>query len=103
MHGNITLSIMLGIGLAGANVAISIAYMKKAMRAPAAQFVGAIFKGMGLRMVGLLGTLIFVFLLIEVHAISFAVSFLAVAMVGLAVEVRILLRSDRAKGEAGID
>ena len=98
MEGNIALSIVLGIGLAGANVAISIAYMKNAMRAPAARFVGAIFKGMGLRMVGLLGTLILVFLLIPVHAVSFAVSFLAVAIVGLAVEVRILLRSNRANG-----
>ena len=97
MQSNIVLSIALGIGLAGANVVLSIAYMKKAMHVPSAQFVGAIFKGMGLRMVGLLGTLILAFLLIPVHAISFAVSFLVVALIGLAVEVRILLRSKRAE------
>lgn len=95
MQGNIALSIVLGIGLAGANVALSIAYMKKAMHAPSARFVGAIFKGMGLRMVGLLGTLILVFLLIPVHAIAFAVSFLLVAVLGLVVEVRILVRSNQ--------
>jgi hypothetical protein len=96
MQSNIVLSIVLGIGLAGANVALSVAYMKKAMHAPSARFVGAVFKGMGLRMVGMLGTLILVFLTIPVHALSFAVSFLIVAVVGLVVEVRILMRAAQA-------
>lgn len=95
MHGDVLLSIALGIGLAGANIALSFFYMKKAMREPSARFVGAIFKSMGLRMAGLLGTLILVFLLIPVHAIAFAVSFLAVALIGLVAEVRLLLRPRR--------
>ena len=96
MQGNVALSILLGIGLAGVNVALSLAYMKKAVRPPSAQFVAAVFKGMGLRMVGLLGTLILVFLLLPVHAVAFAASFLAVAVIGLVVEVRILMCANEA-------
>jgi len=95
MQGNFVLGIALGIGLAGANFAISIVYMKKAMRAPSAQFIGAVFKGMGLRMVGLLGTLILVFLLVPVHALAFSVSFLSAVAIGLVVEVLILLKANR--------
>ena len=95
MQGNIAFSIVLGLGLAGANIALSFAYMKKAMRAPSAQFVGALFKSMGLRMFGLLSTLILVFLLVPVHALAFAAAFLVVALVGLAVEVRMLVRASR--------
>lgn len=101
MQGNLMLSIALGIGLAGANIVLSIAYAKKAMRAPSARFVGTIFKGMGLRMVGVLGALILVFLFIPIHAISFAVSFLAVALIGLVVEVRMLSRLTRTAGKGG--
>ena len=101
MQGNIALSIVLGIGLAGANIALSTVYLRKAMRAPSAQFVGAVFKGMGLRMVGLLGTLILVFLLVPVHAMAFALSFLTVTIVGLAVEVRMLLRTSRPSRDSG--
>lgn len=99
MQGSLTLSIALGIGLAGINVALSIAYAKKAIRAPSARFVGTIFKGMGLRMAGVLGTLILVFLFIPVDAISLAASFLTVALIGLVVEVRMLSRLTRTTGE----
>ena len=93
MQGSLTLGIALGVGLAGAYIAISIASAKRAMRAPSARFVGAVFKGMGLRMAGMLATLILVFLLVPVHAVAFAVSFLSVALVGLVIEVRMLMQS----------
>ena len=101
MQGSLTLSIILGVGLAGANIVLSIVYAKRAMRAPSARFVGAVFKSMGLRMVGMLATLILVFLLIPVHAVAFAVSFLSVALIGLVIEVRILMRATGQKVDDG--
>lgn len=95
MHSSLVLSIVLGVSLAGANFALSFLYMKKAMREPSARFVGAVFKGMGLRMVGVLGTLILVFVLIPVDAVAFSISFLAVVLIGLAVEVVLLMRMNR--------
>jgi hypothetical protein len=92
MPSNVALSILLGIVLAGGNVAVTFAQTRKALRAPSSRFVGAIFAGMGLRMIGVLGTLIVVFLLVPVDAVSFAIAFLAVALVGLVVEVRMLVR-----------
>lgn len=98
MQGNLTLSIILGIGLAGANIALSFAYAKRALKAPSAQFVYVVFKGMAIRMFGMLGTLILVFLLVPVHAIAFAASFLSIALIGLMLEVRMMLKSTQ-KGE----
>jgi hypothetical protein len=86
---------VLGISLAGANFALSYFYMKKAMRGPSARFVGAVFKGMGLRMIGVLGMLILVFLFIPVDVVAFSISFLTVVLIGLAVEAVLLMRVNR--------
>jgi hypothetical protein len=101
MQGSLTLGIALGVGLAGANIALSIIFARKAMRAPSARFVGAVFKSMGVRMAGMLATVILVFLFIPVDPVAFAVSFLSVAIIGLVIEVRMLLRATGQSSEDG--
>lgn len=91
--GNVVLSALLGVGLAGSTVAWSIVSMRRAMKAPGARFVALVFRGMAIRMFTMLACLIAVFLLLPVHAPAFAGGFLVVAVAGLALEVRTLLRA----------
>ena len=97
-EGNVVLSALLGVGLAGSTIAWSIHSMRSAMKAPGARFVATIFRGMALRMASMLATLIAVFLLLPVHALAFAGAFLVVAMIGLAIEVRTLMRIGNSGG-----
>ena len=91
-EGNVVLSALLGVGLAGSTIAWSIASMRRAMKAPGARFVAIIFRGMALRMAAMLASLIAVFLLLPVQPLAFSGAFLVVAIIGLAVEVRTLMR-----------
>lgn len=91
-EGNVVLSALLGVGLAGSTIVWSIFSMRRAMKAPGARFVAIVFRGMALRMVSMLASLIAVFLLLPVHPLAFASAFLVVAAIGLVVEVRALMR-----------
>lgn len=91
-EGNEVLSALLGVGLAGSTIAWSIFSMRRAMKAPGARFVAIVFRGMALRMAAMLAGLIAVFLLLPVHAPAFAGAFLIVAVAGLIIEVRTLIR-----------
>ena len=99
-EGNVILSALVGVVLAGSTIAWIIHSMRRAMKAPGAQFVAIVFRGMALRMVTMLAALIAVFLLLPVQPLAFAGSFLVVALVGLAIEVRTLMgiSNSRVKG-----
>jgi len=95
-EGNVVLSALLGVGLAGSTIAWSVYSMRRAMKAPGARFVAIVFRGMALRMASMLACLIAVFLLLPVHPLAFAGAFLIVAAIGLVVEVRTLIRVGKA-------
>jgi len=98
--GNVVLSALLGVGLAGSTIAWSIVSMRRAMSAPGARFVAIIFRGMALRMFTMLAALIVVFLVFPVQPVAFAGSFLIVAVIGLVIEIRALLRIGKTRDES---
>ena len=93
MDGSILLSVLLGVGIAVANMAASFATLKRAVAQPTNQFMKIFFRGMGLRMLAVLIVVLLIFWLLPIHGLAFALAFSIGLAIGLGVEVRALSKS----------
>lgn len=89
------LSAALGLGLAGANVALSLTVLKGAMRLPGGRFMKRVLLSLAVRMLALLVLLVLILAFIPLDAAAFGGAFVVGVVAGILLEMWIVLRWSR--------
>lgn len=92
VNSTVALSAALGLGLASANLVVSLLVLRRSMGLPSRQFIGRVMGSLGLRMLALFVLVTLVLWLTEVDALAFGLAFVVAVAVGLVAEMWILLR-----------